>query len=647
MDFRNDINGLRAIAVTLVILFHFSIPGFQGGFIGVDVFFVLSGYLMTGIIFSKLDANSFFIFDFYLDRMKRILPALTVLCACLLAIGWFILLPINYSLLGKHAAVSISFLSNIAYWKESGYFDAASHDKWLLHTWSLSVEWQFYILYPITLVALKHFFNQKNLKYFLIAGIVISYSLSVLMTENHQTPAFFLLPTRAWEMLAGGMLFLCPIKLSSNQSKISEYSGLTIIMASASLLSADDLWPGYLVIFPVLGTALVLASNNQNSIFTNTKPSQWLGRTSYSTYLWHWPVVVFLSYFNLQSDYIYITAGVLTSILLGHLSYEVVEKNSHYLKYPSGTKSIKELFSNKVFILSTCFVICIGLIGTYVKLNNGIPNRMPASINQVLEGATDRNPRSSDCNVNPSSPLESPKCIYGNAENISAIVLGDSHSNAVVTAIEESMKKFSGGALFLGADGCFSLINTRNWYFNDCNKYNEWVRKEITNDKTLQHLPIIIINRTSGALKGSQNKRKFSYVNNVKRGDNGFIESFTSEYKNTICQLSKSNPIYIVQPIAEMPFNVPTFMAKAKLFGFENKFNLSIPAYNERHADALKMMAHIENECGIALLDPIPYLCKPDFCPPTIDGRSLYYDDDHLNEYGNKFLVPMFNEIWK
>jgi peptidoglycan/LPS O-acetylase OafA/YrhL len=153
-DFRSDINGLRAWAVVAVILYHFDVPGFGGGFVGVDVFFVISGFLMTGIVVDGLERGEFSLLAFYLARASRILPALIVVCTVLLMLGWWVLLRLDYTELGLDAVFSLAFLSNIKFWREAGYFDAASHDKWLLHTWSLAVEWQFYLLLPLVLLAM-------------------------------------------------------------------------------------------------------------------------------------------------------------------------------------------------------------------------------------------------------------------------------------------------------------------------------------------------------------------------------------------------------------------------------------------------------------------------------------------------------------
>lgn len=648
MTFRNDINGLRAIAVCIVVLFHFNVAGFHGGYVGVDIFFVISGYLMTGIIFSKLDQNSFYIIDFYLDRVKRIIPALAVLCFCLLAFGWFILLPEQYALLGEHAVASISFLSNITYWGEAGYFDTASHSKWLLHTWSLSVEWQFYILYPVIILLLKSIFTNKHLKYSLIFIAVLSYSLSVAYTQQYPSASFFLLPTRAWEMLAGGILYLHPIELSKLQRKIGELLGLTIILLSVFLFSSADLWPGYLAIFPVLGTILVLMANNQHSILTNNKPTQWIGKASYSIYLWHWPIIVFLTHIYSEDRYSYIVLGILLSVLLGALSYHLVERNTHHLKYPLGVITWPQFIHNRAFIAGAISVLLVTVPGSYIKLADGMTSRVSANIYKIASESKNRNPRSRECNVYPNDELSSPQCVYGNESNVTAVVLGDSHSNSVITAIEQSLNKTSGGALFLGADGCFSLMNTTNWYFHDCNKFNSWVRDEIANNRSLHALPIIIVNRTSSLLKGSGTLNKAApTVDGVTRGTKGYIASFANEYKEVICQLTKTNPVYVLQPIAEMPFSIPEYEAKKAFLVLPlDKIELSISDYHKRHKEALMLMREVRDLCGVTLLDPLPYLCNKTACPSTKNGRSLYYDEDHLSEYGNTFLVPLFEKIW-
>lgn len=329
MNFRYDINGLRAIAVIAVVLFHFNLAWVPGGFAGVDVFFVISGFLMTSIIFRGLENDSFNLFKFYVDRANRIIPALAVLCLVLLVFGWFYLTSFSYRELGKHVVSSMGFLSNVIYWRESGYFDAASHEKWLLHTWSLSVEWQFYIIYPIVLITLKRFLSLESLKRLIVIGTVLGFGFSVIATIKWPNSAYYLLPTRAWEMMIGGVAFLYPWNISDAKKKVSEVIGLLLILGSYAFVSSDIPWPGHFALIPVLGAYLMIIANQQSSLITNNVIFQFLGRWSYSIYLWHWPVVVYLYCYEI---YNYEFFGFLISIMLGWVSYCFVERKRLNLK---------------------------------------------------------------------------------------------------------------------------------------------------------------------------------------------------------------------------------------------------------------------------------------------------------------------------
>ena len=333
-DFRADINGLRAVAVIAVVLFHFGVAGFSGGFVGVDVFFVISGYLMTRIILGPLAEGRFSVLRFYLARARRIFPALTVLCVLMLAYGWFTLSPIDYKLLSKHAGTSLLFLSNQVYWKESGYFDADAHEKWLLHTWSLSVEWQFYLLYPLMILAATRLFRrQAGMAGFLWAVFFASLAWSGWLALANPSKAFFLLPTRAWEMLAGGLIYLHQDACARHTRgrRWVEGLGIAVIVLSSLLFSPNSAWPGLNALFPVVGTMLVLANGAGNASFLGNAALQGIGRWSYSIYLWHWPIVVWLSQSQSRRDGAWIAAGMAASIALGWLSFRLVENPARSL----------------------------------------------------------------------------------------------------------------------------------------------------------------------------------------------------------------------------------------------------------------------------------------------------------------------------
>lgn len=337
MGFRKDINGLRAIAVIAVVIFHFNPSWIPGGFSGVDVFFVISGFLMTGIIFRGIESNSFSIFRFYISRANRLLPSLAILCLALLIFGWFYLTPVDYRLLSKHATTSIGFISNILYHRELGYFEAASHDKWLLHTWSLSVEWQFYIFYPMLILFLSKFISLERLKALLLVSTVIGFLLCVYTTFNSPNAAYYLLPSRIWEMMAGGVVYLYPLKMGERQKRLAQVLGLIAIVSSFMFVSSETPWPGYFALLPVLGTCLVIMSSQEDSILTGNLAFFHIGKWSYSIYLWHWPLVV---YGYLKIENWWLIGGGLT-ILLGFLNFKLVES----IKFPVIT-SLKGVFKS-------------------------------------------------------------------------------------------------------------------------------------------------------------------------------------------------------------------------------------------------------------------------------------------------------------
>ena len=326
-EFRQDINGLRAWAVMAVVLYHFGVTGISGGFAGVDVFFVISGYLMCGIISSGIERGEFSVWRFYLARARRIFPALIVLCMVALVFGWFFLMPEEYKLLGKHARESLTFSSNLRYFEESGYFDVASQEKWLLHTWSLSVEWQFYLILPLVLMLVgKLLPGRRAITTVLGVFFVVSLGLCLWRTSVAPSEAFYMLQTRAWEMLAGALVFMFGHRgLPDGLRRALELAGFVLILATIVLLDKQSIWPGWRAILPVAGAALVLLAARGHSVWTANLPAQWLGTRSYSIYLWHWPLVVALAYLELLSDPLWIAVAIAVSLLLGHLSYVLIE----------------------------------------------------------------------------------------------------------------------------------------------------------------------------------------------------------------------------------------------------------------------------------------------------------------------------------
>lgn len=619
MKFRNDINGLRAIAVMAVVLFHFNSSWIQGGFAGVDVFFVISGFLMTAIIFRGLENNNFSIINFYVARANRIVPALSVVCLVLLVFGWFYLYPADYRNLGKHVAGSLSFLSNVLYWKESGYFSDASHSKWLLHTWSLSVEWQFYIIYPVVLVLLNKFISLSNIKRLLVLGTICGFILSAYATYRWRDPAYFLFPTRAWEMMMGGLAFIYPLQnLKENTKKYLEWIGVALILASYIFISKSNYWPGYLALIPVLGGYLIIQANRNDSIITNNVVTQKIGLWSYSIYLWHWPVVVIGYTFKIPHwEWI----GIPLSLVLGYCSYTFIEK----VKFPKlSTISFKTIFMLKPMwmVLSLCFM------SLYVYIDDGLISLKYEPKTQVVI-------------KNIITALDDWDYPNGN------VYYGD----APLRVIKSDSTELQGENLFIGD----SLIE----------QYYPKIKTLVDNHQ----MPTTVFFTEGGCLpiKGIENDVKAcgylykvsDYIkdkkfNNIVFGG-AYFKYFSDESTNFIASDNlhlnnkKDREVFItkyfkpfIDELKKSGKNVYFMLPTPVGHEFDGKFLLDELIHHKQfvvHDEAYyrtqyKELYKIIDSLDIQTIDPLPYLCNSKQCNVmTKDGQPLHKDDMHLRPW--------------
>lgn len=634
-SFRYDINGLRAIAVIAVVLFHFNAAWLPGGFAGVDVFFVISGFLMTGIIFKGIEQEKFSILKFYVARANRIIPALAVLCLILLIFGWFYLSPLEFKALGKHSATSITFLSNIIYWQEAGYFDSASHTKWLLHTWSLSVEWQFYILYPLVLVCLRQFFSIRTMKSILLGATLLGFIVCIIATYKWPNPSYYLLPTRAWEMMIGGLAFLYPFKIKENRKKIIEWLGLALIVGSYIFISAENLWPGYLALFPVIGAFLVIQAHRHDSIMTNNPVFQKLGTWSYSIYLWHWPFVVAIYSFSLPEYYIYL--GLILSVISGFLSYRYIEKIKFRNDFSSPLSYLK---SKPIYI-----VIIIGLMGTSTFMTQGFLSHYSNDIAIVAHEANNKNPY--QCMTENKFP-----CYLGNKNNIKAIIVGDSHADALTTSLASVFNLKTEGIIALTKQSCPLVLGIKSLETGDeCLKEN--VKRMAFLNSEYPHTPVFWVARTGAYLYGQNEPARINTIKDTQPSiyfskqdsiaDNDLLHEFEDHLNKTVQNLTLNRKVYLVLPIPEMGKNIPKTLTKALSSGHGNiDLSLKYSSYLDRNKPLIQVMENISKNNHIELLDPTPYLCKTGKCIATHQGRPIYYDADHMSEYGNKLLSNMF-----
>ncbi|MGY4534461.1 peptidoglycan/LPS O-acetylase OafA/YrhL [Pseudomonas sp. TE3786] len=651
--FRTDINGLRAWAVVSVVLYHFGVSGFTGGFVGVDVFFVISGFLMTGIIISSLEKQSaghqgFSVFDFYLSRARRIIPALLVLCAVLLMAGWHFLPATEYRMLGRHALSALSFISNMVFWSEDGYFDVASHDKLLLHTWSLSVEWQFYLILPLVLLAVWKIRPGRPTQALAVGlGLLLSLALCLFFTPIKTSAAFYLLPTRAWEMLAGGLLYLTAnqFRLSALWQRLVETLGFALLIASILLFDASSLWPGWRALIPVSGTLLVLLAARQGSLWTGGRVTQWLGDCSYSLYLWHWPLVVSLVYIQRQQSPVAIAIALLLTLLLGALSFRFIETPAR-----KGLTRLPKAHTTLAIAASLLVVMVPSLV---ILVQHGVPGRLPGQIDAVFAEAENQNPRKAECLANEFSKV--PECTYG-GDQLGAIVVGDSHAAALIRAVERSLPGPQQYVLDWTMSNCPTIakVKASDQLTYRCGDFVESQAERSIDDPKLGKVPLIIINRTSLYVLGpNEPERGAEMALPYLYFDKPFA-SRTPEYLREMregiiasaCEFARNRPVYMLRPIPELKLDVPKTMGRALMQGKRIEVSISMAEYQARNAFVWETQDLAAARCGVKVLDPLPYLCRDGRCEGDVQGQPVYIDDDHLSERGGDLLVPMFRQVF-
>lgn len=473
--YRRDIDGLRAFAVLAVVAFHAFPWLMPGGFVGVDVFFVISGYLISGLISQRLAENRFTFADFYARRIRRIFPALIVVLAACLAFGWFALLPGELQALGKHIASGVGFVSNFALWREAGYFDASAATKPLLHLWSLGIEEQFYLVWPLALCAFAKW--RRSALPLIVAVGAISFAINLATVGRWPVAAFYSPASRFWELQAGCLLAALTQRrahrtLSDATANALSGIGAALLALSVFLLNDKLGYPGLWALLPTAGAFLLIAAGpagwfNRNVLAQPAAVA--IGLISYPLYLWHWPLLSFASIsargiapFGVR------VAAVLAGVALAAATYVLVEKPIRF-----GAKRAWRIPA--LVALS----LVVGVVGYATFAAEGVPSRFPPEVRALAsfkyEYLTDaRYPHCWLSNKQPPEEFAS-YCIDTSADRERVLVWGDSHA----ARLYPGLKAVFGDTVALSQltrDSCSPLLDLG---YELCQKSNAWVMREI------------------------------------------------------------------------------------------------------------------------------------------------------------------------
>jgi peptidoglycan/LPS O-acetylase OafA/YrhL len=639
---QTDIAGLRALSVVMVVLYHFNLRVLGGGFIGVDVFFVISGYLMTRIIFDAMVAGRFHYGHFLLKRGQRIVPALLAMMLTLLAAGALLLPPVDLASLGNQSLRAALFVSNSYYAAQQGYFSAGIDDRWLLHTWSLSVEWQFYMLYPLIVwLGVKLAGNAvEPRRARLVTGwlaAVAAASLALCVLSDQHT-AFFSVATRSWQMIAGGLVFLCRPAgwLRAVQGKLLSFAGLAVIVATAVVVNALHLsqqWPGWYAVMPVVGACMVLMARCEDNPLLNNRIMQHLGAWSYSIYLWHWPIVIALSLTGMMDEASRMAKliGLPLSLLLGYLSYRYIEPMRWLRAVP---------VMRATAVLGAATVAVLVVAGGYAaKQGLDMRTRDPALF-QNLRAAAEASTYAPECE-NQGTAHDKFCHLNQGAPGARVLVLGDSHAGHLYAWFQAHSKS---DTTFFVKSGCPAIPGFERTGTNAaCSAYSAEAYR-LAASGTYQ--TVIVSQNWIGFGPGSSGICSDEGGRCVTSAKSATPNLPLDRMRETLQGLlDRGVRVVVVDATPYFNFNVPRTLARQLFWHGDIEAHAATRGLTAQTAPYDQLFAELRAHPAFSVVSLRKELCEGEMCT-IYDERnrmSVYADRDHLNPawivlHGQQFL---------
>jgi peptidoglycan/LPS O-acetylase OafA/YrhL len=616
LEYRPDIDGLRAIAVLAVIGFH-AFPEFvRGGFVGVDVFFVISGYLISGIILKSLNENSFSILEFYSRRIRRLFPALTIVLLICLIGGWLLLFADEYNRLGMHAAAGSAFISNFTLWNEAGYFDESANAKPLLHLWSLGIEEQFYLIWPAILFLL-HRIRPRSISLAIGAIALSSFILGAITVNSDPPQAFYSPASRLWELLFGSAL---AVKYESvdrffgaKSRAVRSATGLGCIAIAILAFDTDFLFPGWWALLPVVGTFLVISAGSahgMNSALLSTPPLVKIGLISFPLYLWHWPLLSFAHIIESgQLSAIFRSMAVAVSFLMAWVTYRHIEIPVRRRPHPQTTISLVTL------------MVTIGTIGFHIENFNEFPFRKIQDAPQYFNIKTITEERLASMRAG-HCHLHLPEhtfakhtatisdCLGLDNHRKNILVIGDSHAFDLRTSLSQAYKDIN----FLQATGS-GCTPIESLHKKDIDRCRDIIRYIKYNFKELEKLDGVIL-----SAKWSDDFKKLAID----------IEYFRS----------RGVPLAVFGPTFEFSDAVPKILGRNQ----SHKPNLMLSTYLLKRQFKLDVeMEEFFKGIGVSYISKIKNLCSGGVCPALSENQKLLIlDYGHWTVDGSKYYGEIF-----
>lgn len=652
--YRNDIDGLRAVAVALVVLFHFGAGG--GGFVGVDIFFVISGFLIGGIIDREAQAGQFSLLRFYERRVRRIFPALFAVLAvtAVAASLWFY--PADYTRFAQSAGAAALFWSNVHFFLTAGYWDVASASKPLLHTWSLAVEEQFYLVFPLILVAIRRWSTGRRLRVLAVLGLV-SFVASIVAVKMAPEAAFYLAPFRFWEFLIGAALAILPnlsspaFGRSAGDDKfflsVTAFLGLVLIAISVFTLQKGGNFPGLGAVLPCVGAVLIIAAGPENGVsrLLSWRPIVFLGLISYSLYLWHWPVWVFANHLLARTPSHAEAAGLaVLTFVLSVLSWKFVEQ-------PFRRKNA--VARGPLFAMAGVAMTVVCVFAGVVLHAKGFPDRFDAKIAKIVAQEAPRDAIKDHCfGIQPKDVSVRHLCGIGAEKKMATFLLwGDSHAEAIEPAIVEIAKRHGRRGLFAGSPSCLPLVGVDRYDVPQCRAFNDAVLQMLLRHKEIT--TVILMGRWGKAAQGTAygiEGHGFVAIGDdearaQKPADNAAI--FARGVERTVAALrADGRQVILVGPVPEIGFTVPQVLAKLTQEHRE-KTVIAPPAekFFAREAEVLPLFEAMAQKDGVYTVFPHDFLCQSGRCAVRNNGIPLYRDEHHLSEYGAMKLEPLLAKV--